>query len=189
MAKRSLRKLIRPFAAAAFTVGLVATASNVQAYQTQDLYVYYDAANTSSYNSAVSTSAWNDLSGNSRHGTISSPGSVTLSGGALTFPGGYTSASDSSPHVVLGGDFSNFSTGITIETEAHFGTNVGNWERIFDFGNGAESDNIWLGRYTNSDEIAIEIWRTESGVKTNYGRCKTAGSVNALATATSKNSL
>lgn len=178
-------RLRKAFTAAA-TFAFLASSASVNAYQTQNLYVYFDAANTSSYNSAVNNSVWNDLSGNSRNGTISAPNSVTFSGGALNFPGGFDSSSNTSPHVVLGGDFSDFSTGITIEVEAHFGSNVGNWERIFDFGNGPQSDNIWLGRYTNSDEIAIEIWRTENSVQTNYGRCKTANSVNALATATFK---
>ncbi len=35
----------------------------------------------------------------------------------------------------------------------------GEWQRVFDFGNGPNSDNIWLGQVGNSDDMAFEIWR------------------------------
>ncbi len=174
-----MRKFSRALTAVVASVALLVTGSGAQAYQTESLFVYLDAGKTTSYDASVSTSAWNDISGNGRNGSIVNSGSVSLSGGALTFPGGYRSDDSRTPHVNLGSGFADFGTGITIETEAHFGAIRGTWERIFDFGNNAESDNIWLGRYSTSDEIALEIWAGTSG-STPYGRCKTADTVNAI---------
>jgi hypothetical protein len=140
-----------------------------QAYQTQDLLVYVDAGNTDSYDPA-SSGVWRDLSVNGRNGTINNPGKIELLSGALKFNNtGLNSTSGAGAgYVDMGSGFDNFSGGITIEVEAHFGAR-GVWERIFDFGNGASNDNFWLGRYENSDEIAVEIWSST----TNRGRCKT----------------
>jgi hypothetical protein len=140
-----------------------------QAYQTQDLLVYVDAGNTDSYDPA-SSSVWRDLSVNGRNGTINNPGKIELLSGALRFnnSGLDSTAGAGAGYVDMGSGFENFSGGITIEVEAHFGAR-GVWERIFDFGNGPSNNNFWLGRYENSDEIAVEIW----SATTNRGRCKT----------------
>lgn len=188
MRKVSGKLPLRGIITAITTFALLGSGVSVNAYQTDNLLVYLDAGNTASYNSAVSTSVWNDLSTTGYVGTIRN--TLTQSGGALNFAGGYSSSNSLAPHVDLGSGLANFGTGITIETEGNFGAVQGIWERIFDFGNGAENDNIWLGRYSNSDEIAIEIW-TGSTVgqpgNTPNGRCKTADTVNAIpANASSK---
>lgn len=141
-----------------------------QAYQTQNLLVYVDSGNVNSYNPASNT-IWRDLSDAGRNGVIVNPGKVQLSGQALSFAntGLNSTLAAGAGYIDMGSGFDNFSGGITIEVEAEFGAR-GNWERIFDFGNGPGSNNFWLGRYANSDEIAVEIWSST----TNRGRCKTA---------------
>jgi len=146
-----------------------------QAYQTRDLFVYVDAGDLNSYNPA-SPGVWRDLSGNERDGAIA--GAPTLVSSALTFRGG--TSSSAIDYVDMGTGYSDFGSGITIEAQAHFGSSLGAWERIFDFGNGSMSDNFWLGRYFTSDEIAVEVWIGS----TNQGRCRTADEVNAIPSST-----
>lgn len=50
----------------------------------------------------------------------------------------------------MGSGFSNCGSGPTIEFEAHFGAAKQGWERIFDFGNGPASDNVWIGVFGES---------------------------------------
>lgn len=180
MPKVNKRQYLRAATSVLATVALMVSASSVSAYQTQNLLVYVDAGNTSSYDAATSTSLWNDLSANNSDGTIVNPGSVALSGGALSFSNGnpsvYTSNDNRTSYVDFPDGFANFGSGITIEVEAQLGSNVGNWERIFDFGNGSGNDNFWLGRYQGSDDLAVEIWQGA----TNRGRCKTDEAVNAV---------
>jgi serralysin len=33
------------------------------------------------------------------------------------------------------------------------------WQRVFDFGNGPELDNIWLGQLANTADMCLEVWR------------------------------
>lgn len=179
---QSARK-IRPFRllnAALATVALTATAFVANAYQTENLLVYVDAGNASSYDAATSTTLWNDLSASNMNGTIVNPTLVSLSNGALNFSNGspnvFSSNDSRTAYVDFPDGFANFGTGITIEVEAQLGSNVGNWERIFDFGNGAGNDNFWLGRYAGSNDLAVEVWQGA----TNRGRCKTAAAVNAV---------
>ncbi len=35
---------------------------------------------------------------------------------------------------------------------------AGDWQRVFDFGNGAASDNIWLGQVANTDDMRFEVF-------------------------------
>lgn len=149
-----------------------------QAYQTQGLLVYVDANNPASYNPTSSPTAWNDLSGNNRNGVIT--GAPTLSNESLVFANSVISSDPSAVYVDMGTGFSDFGTGITIEVEAHFGTDIGSFERIFDFGNGQQLDNFWLGRYWNTDEIVLEVWHGNVA----KGRCRTADEVNAIPAST-----
>ena len=180
MRKVPKRDHLRKAITSMVTFALLATANSVSAYQTQNLLVYVDAGNTSSYNSATSTSLWNDLSATNSDGTIVNPGSVSLSGGALSFSNGspsvYASNDNRTSYVDFPDGFADFGTGITIEVEAQLGSDVGNWERIFDFGNGPGNNNFWLGRYQGSNDLAVEVWQGA----TNRGRCKTDELVDAV---------
>lgn len=157
------------------------TATSVFAVSTSDLFLNLSASDTGSY-SASSPGTWRDLSQFSRNGSIAGSLNYNNSTGALEFPNtGQNSAASGINYVNMGAGFNNFGNGITIEFEAHFGSYVGDyWERIFDFGNGQAQDNIWVGNYSNTDEIAIELWRPNPITQEAAGRCKTANSVNAI---------
>lgn len=168
------------------TVGILVSTSAVFAVSANDLFLNLNASDTGSYN--VSTpGSWTDLSPFGRNGTINGAPTYNSSTGALQFFGntGKNSTDNTAAYVNMGAGFDNFSSGITIEFDAHFGNGVGPWERIFDFGNGQGSDNIWVGNYSSTDEIALELWKpypstTQSGI----GRCRTSDNVNALASNT-----
>jgi hypothetical protein len=152
----------------ALTIALAAAMSTVtpaQAYVTDGLYLYMDARDTDSY-SASNPTEWNDASVNLRNGTIY--GSVTLDNAtdALFFDGTAVGTN----YVDLSGDFNDWSNGFTIEFIGEFGANVDNWERIFDFGNGAASDNIWVGRLYGTQELTLEYFVGNQ----NRGRCHTS---------------
>ena len=135
-----------------------------QAYVTDDLYVNLDSRSSDSYSTANPTE-WNDISVNARRGVIY--GSVTLDNttGALIFDG----TGFGTNYVGLSGAFDDWGNGLTFEFIGEFGAELNSWERIVDFGNGAESDNIWVGRLADSQDLAFEVWL--GGI--NQGRCHT----------------
>lgn len=152
--------------AAASIATVIAVAAPANAYVTDGLYLYMDARNTDSY-SVSNSSEWNDISINGRNGTIN--GSVTLDGAtdALFFNGTAVGTN----YVDLDGAFDDWGTGFTIEFIGEFGANLDNWERIFDFGNGAASDNIWVGRLYGTNDLTLEYFVGSSS----QGRCHTTG--------------
>lgn len=174
-------------ATAAF--GLVGMAiPTSQAVSASSLFFSINASDSASYSSSAPT-AWNDLSTSARNGTIiHGPLTYDAANGALSFSNsGLRSDSVLAKYVDMGSGFSNFGSGITLEFEAHFGSSGSlNWNRIFDFGNGAEHDNIWVGNYASTDEIALELWTPEPTTQVGYGRCRTADSVNAITVSTFK---
>lgn len=127
--------------------------SAVFALSTSDLYFNVNASDPGSYN-LNTPGTWTDLSSANRNGTIY--GSVTYNGsnGSLAFPG------NANAYVDMGSGFNSFGTGITIEFEGHFGPTVDQgWERIFDFGNGPASNNIWVGAFGGDpNDLAIELF-------------------------------
>ncbi|MFA9277109.1 MAG: InlB B-repeat-containing protein [Rhodoluna sp.] len=162
-------------------VSIFISTTAVFAVSSSDLFFNLNASDTGSYNPST-PGTWRDLSPLSRNGTIVGSLNYNNSTGALEFPNtGQNSAASGIKYVDMGAGFDNFGNGITIEFEAHFGSYVGdNWERIFDFGNGQAQDNIWVGNYASTDEIAIELWRPNPTTQQAAGRCKTAESVNAI---------
>jgi hypothetical protein len=135
-----------------------------QAYVTDGLYLDLDSHSSASYSTGNPTE-WNDLSVNARHGVIY--GSVTPDNitGALVFDGtGY-----GTNYVDLSGAFDDWGNGLTVDFIGEFGAHVDGWERIVDFGNGEGSDNIWVGRFGDSQDLALEIWLGG----TSQGRCHT----------------
>lgn len=60
----------------------------------------------------------------------------------------------------------DFSQGITAEVVANF-TNTGTWQRLFDFGNGAGSDNILFARYSSTNYLWFGIYNGGSSVSIN----------------------
>lgn len=147
-----------------------------QATNSASLFFSINASDSGSY-SLSAPRQWTDLSSAQRNGTIMGTQGLTYNAGtsSLQFPGG-SNSTNSLGYVDMGSGFSNFGTGITIEFEGHFGANNQAWERVFDFGNGAEGDNIWVGvvGVGAANRLAIEIWRDDLSPKNTAGRCVTS---------------
>jgi hypothetical protein len=99
------------------------------------------------------TTTWNDQSGNSNNATLQ--GSPTWSNSL-----GGSFAMDGTDHFTLPAGFSDFRSGITISVHANFGSNSGTrvWERLIDFGGGAQSNNILFARVGDTNDLAIEVY-------------------------------
>lgn len=175
------KRVLAPVLTLALTFGLIfPTALNAWSYTTTGLMFYFDFSNMASTSTGTALS---DLSGNNRNGTIRGNGlTFDAANKALQFPGG----SNGSNYVELGGDFKDFSAGVTIEFEGEFGAVRSPWERIFDFGGtftGTSSDNqFWVGQLNDSNELAIETWIDGA----NQGRCHTVVSGGALGATSSR---
>jgi hypothetical protein len=147
---------------ALFAVSVVIASATATA-STNNLFFNINANDSASYSTSNPTT-WTDLSSANRNGTVIGTLTYDAVNGALKFPG------SASSYVDMGEGFNNFGSGITIEFEAHFGPVNQNWERIFDFGNGAGNNNIWIGVFGESfasNALAIELW---DGA-TDKGRC------------------
>lgn len=162
------------------TVGIFAilsAISPVEAISANSLLFNINASDPGSY-SVSNPNVWTDLSSANQSGTVY--GTVTKVGDALKFPG------NTSSYVDMGPGYSNFGTGISIEFEANFGLAGNTWERIFDFGNAAGVDNIWVGSYANSSEVVVELWKPNPTTQTGMGRCRADDSVNSIVANTFK---
>lgn len=179
MKNLAIRRVATLAAGSLMCSGLLAIQTqSASAYQTDGLMIYLDASNTTSYNGGT---AWNDLSGNNRDGTLMGPVVYDATTESLQFPGG----ANGTAYVNLAGEFSDFSSGITVEFEGEFGSARSPWERIFDFGipgGEGQADDLWVGHFADTNELAIETWH--NGV--NQGRCHTSASGGALGTLESR---
>ncbi len=94
-----------------------------------------------------------DFGPQAKHGQLFSP--VTRQ--ALSFAGRsglpFNGASDFVSLLPLADDFSR---GFSITAWVRFARNDA-WARIVDFGNGQESDNIYLSRYSNTNQISLSV--------------------------------
>ncbi|MBY0536538.1 MAG: T9SS type A sorting domain-containing protein [Chitinophagaceae bacterium] len=134
------------------------------------LFVWLNAQNTSSLtvDGSNRVSQWSDLSGKNNHFTQSTTASRPVYG-AATGPGSrpaLTFTSSSSQHLgntALPNTLS-FTSGVSSFAVANFAS-TGNWERIYDFGNGAASNNIWMGRYGNTTNFCFEGWAGSTGAQ------------------------
>ena len=158
----------------AFT--LLGGASVVFATSTANLFFNINASDSASYSTSAPR-VWNDLSTSSRNGQILGTSGLIYNGTtkALEFPGG-TNSTNSLGYVDMGSGFANFGSGITIEFEGHFGAVNQAWERVFDFGNGDASNNIWVGVFGEAgrqNSLAIEIFHGSIG----KNRCISAGNI------------
>lgn len=97
-----------------------------------------------------------DSSGKEMHGTLMN--GLSFSNNAV--PGQIDSAllfDGSNDYIDLPDGFDDFVKGCTISVWV-YPTAVRTWSRFIDFGNGAASDNIWLGRQNNTAALAFESW-------------------------------
>jgi hypothetical protein len=60
-------------------------------------------------------------------------------------------------------DTPNFNDGFTVTAWAKFSSTAGSWERIFDFGKGADQNNIFLGRQDTSNNLVLGIHESTTG--------------------------
>lgn len=110
----------------------------------------YEAGNT-----------WYDYSGNQKNATlVNSPTWSSANGGRYEFNG-------TNQYATVPSGFANFTSGVTVLAIVDFG-DANNFERIMDFGNGAESNNILLCRQGTTNNIFFEIYRGNAtgGVRT-----------------------
>ena len=138
--------------ATSFSSGTLVTSKVVQ----NGLIMHFDSECPGS-----TSGQWADQSGNSNNMTLSGTVRQTADGAWHQFDGlddyGY-----------LGTKTFNFTNGFTATFYANFG-NKQNWERIFDFGDGSENKNVWVGRVDGTAHLGIEIYL--AGVGTTVGRC------------------
>ena len=152
-------------------IGVIVAAlaiSPLQANANEGLYLHLDSRLSDSY-SAGSPTEWNDISPYARNGVIHGSVTPASESDALFFEG----TGSGTDYVDLPGPFDAFGSGFTMEFIVEFGADVDVWERIIDFGNGLEADNIWVGRLGNSQELALEIFL--GGIS--QGRCHTTSSL------------
>jgi hypothetical protein len=132
-----------------------------------NLIVWLNTGNSASITqSAGAVSLWSDLSGNAYNfsqGTASRRPAYTAAGGpsgrpALSFNAAsinYLSRNNISGAISFAGGVSSFAA-----ASFNASTNGKGFERIYDFGNGTASENIWLGRQGTGANIGYE---TRSG--------------------------
>lgn len=101
----------------------------------------YEAGNT-----------WYDYSGNQKNATlVNTPTWNSANGGRYEFNG-------TNQYATVPSGFANFTSGVTVLAIVDFGS-ANSFERIMDFGNGPESNNILLCRQSTGDNIFFEIYR------------------------------
>ena len=134
---------------------LIYTPSADAAVATNNLVLYYDASNPSSYPGSGSTI--NDLSGGGHTATFQGSASGTSS----SF--NFTAGANGTSYATVGGDIKGFDTGLTVSFEGTLGA-VNNWERIISVGNVVPSnvglyasggDGFWIGRVDTSGKLFL----------------------------------
>jgi hypothetical protein len=80
--------------------------------------------------------------------------------------GNPTFAAANSNYIYTSAGFKNFETGITGEFWAYFTSTSYSWERLMDFGNGSNLDNIVFCRSGTSNDLYVGFYNT-SGVLVN----------------------
>jgi len=138
-----------------------------------NLVLWLNANNSSSItkNGSNQVATWADLSGNSydfSQGTTSKKPVYSATAGPNSRPA-LTFTSSSSQYLSLSSLPStiSFTGGVSFFTEASFNSaSAWGWARIFDFGNGASSNNIGFGRYGATANLYYEGWNGTSGDQT-----------------------
>lgn len=146
----------------AVTVALILPAAGASAYTTNGLLANYDRSDPTSFTPETMALVNTGSAG----GSATKVGNVTFdeTDQALVFPG----TGFNKDYYNLGPGFANFGTGITIQANFNFGRIATKWERIFDFSNGAGSDNFLVGQYLTDGEIFVEVW----DYNVRNGRCR-----------------
>lgn len=115
---------------------------------TSGLVAAFDAQNSASYSG--SGTAWNDLSKNGFNAKLV---------GATKNAGGYMDFNGTNAYVTVDTITSSitWTSGLTVSFYANFAS-TNNWQRIIDFGNGQQTNNILVARPGSTSDLFIEIW-------------------------------
>lgn len=162
---RSPRSTLARVAVAAVAVALPGlaptTASVTNAIGATPPIIWLDATNPDSYPGFGTL--WTDLSPSGWDGTLeNNSASITYDAetASLRFPGG----ANGTAFVRLAANMRAFTDGLSIEFEGEFGASRADWERIFDFSEGMDSDGpnatdnaLWIGQFYGTNEMAIEV--------------------------------
>jgi len=139
---------------------------------TDGLLFAYDAANYNSYKATNGSSLY-DLSGNGRTATLTNTPTFnrSSSGSYFAFDGGVANTYNTSdyilgPALTSGTNFNSgtgnaVGAGFSLSFYGSFGV-LNSFERIIDFGGGSTTNNIWFGRYGNTNDVKIETWNGAS---------------------------
>lgn len=128
------------------------------------LVLYYDPANPLAYNNGK----LRDLSGNGYDASFNKQG---LWPGEETTQGKYLGFDGAGGYLDVDSNLSGVSwPGVTITFYANFGGGAGNFERILDFGNGFEANNIVVGRWGSNNILFAEVFQNNAS----NGHCKSA---------------
>jgi hypothetical protein len=131
-----------------------------------DLLVYLDAGNPESYSGVPENGLlfhYDPSNSNSYPGSGTALTDLSSYGNEATLEGGVTFSSDiftldgTDDYIDLPSGFSDFSNGLSFFAVANFGV-ASDWERLFDFGNGASSNNILFARQGTTDDLVFEIY-------------------------------
>lgn len=132
--------------------------SSFAAVPSSGLILDLRAGKSSSYSGSGTT--WSDLSGNGNNAAFNgSPTWSNTSGGQF--------AMDGTDYFSLPTGMANFTSGMTVSAYVNFG-NLGIWERIIDFGNGAQANNFLFARYGDTSDLTFEVYNGASS----QGHCK-----------------
>ncbi len=136
-----------------------------------NLKIWLNASNNASltYNGSNQVSQWYDLSNNGfdfSQITSANQPIYTATGGPNSRPAiNFTRSNSHFLSTPLLPGALSFTSGVSTFSVANFSSN-GNYERIYDFGNANESDNLIAGRYGVSANFFYEVWAGNSGAQT-----------------------
>lgn len=151
-------------ALSAFTLCLAfagAAPLTANAYTTDGLVLNFDAGNPRSLD-PQNVGTWFDISPTAVEATLFGSVSHDNARQAIVFDG-------SGAYYDVDGDFRDFTRGMTLEFGVSFGEDADSFERIFDFGMGADTNGIIVGRNETTENVFLETW--DDGVR--LGRCVT----------------
>ncbi len=157
----------------------IALQASAQAYYpgglgNSNLFLWLDANKSSSItlNGPIQVSGWADLSGNGNNFTQATSGNqptYSATGNPSNLPA-VTFTSTSSQYLSIANLSASiaFTSGFTGFNQVSYGAlQAGQaWQRVFDFANGAGSNNFMMGRFSNSANAYYEGWNGATGDQT-----------------------
>lgn len=165
-----MRRVVHYLATAALVISSIISSTyqaNAAVYNnvgvaTNNLFMYFDAANSSGFSDPTLT----DLSGNGNTatsavaGTGSAPTLNSTNGKYINFTGNGKDNGGFLSIPTFSSGPSDWS-GVSVSMYVNIGATYSNVERVFDFGSGAASNNFWAGTGDNG-QMAMEVFNGTS---------------------------